>query len=104
MQGADEAAIVGGRRIWQDKLAQAGLAGVTWPVQYGGRGLGPVEQVIVNQELCRAGLPGILDVIGVALSSPGGCSAASAMPPTASRESCSAPRKDASRNKCAVVD
>ncbi|MCA1700636.1 MAG: acyl-CoA dehydrogenase family protein, partial [Actinobacteria bacterium] len=47
--GDDEAAIVSGRRVWQDKLAQAGLAGVTWPVEYGGQGLGPIEQVIVNQ-------------------------------------------------------
>ena len=68
--GDDEAAIVSGRRVWQDKLAQAGLAGVTWPVEYGGQGLGPIEQVIVNQELARAGLPGILDVIGVGMLGP----------------------------------
>jgi alkylation response protein AidB-like acyl-CoA dehydrogenase len=70
LQGDDEAAIVCGRRVWQGKLAQAGLAGVTWPVEYGGQGLGPVEQVIVNQELARAGLPGILDVIGVGMLGP----------------------------------
>jgi len=71
MQGDDEAAIVSGRRIWQDKLAQAGLAGVTWPVHYGGRGLGPVEQGRRAGDrqpgAARACLPGILDVIGVAL-------------------------------------
>jgi alkylation response protein AidB-like acyl-CoA dehydrogenase len=51
------------RRAWQRKLAQAGLAGVTWPREYGGQGRGPIEQVTVNQELARAQVPGILDVI-----------------------------------------
>ena len=40
------------------KLAEGGLAGVTWPKEYGGQGLGPIEQVIVNQEIGRAGVPG----------------------------------------------
>ena len=45
---------------WQRKLAEAGLAGVTWPKEFGGRGLGPIEQVTVNQEISprrRAGDP-----------------------------------------------
>jgi alkylation response protein AidB-like acyl-CoA dehydrogenase len=33
------------RRAWQRRLAQAGLAGVTWPQEFGGQGLGPIEQV-----------------------------------------------------------
>jgi alkylation response protein AidB-like acyl-CoA dehydrogenase len=52
-------------RRWQGKLAEAGLVGVTWPKDFGGAGLGPVEQVIVNAELQRAGCPGILDHIAV---------------------------------------
>ena len=39
------------RRAWQRQLAEAGLAGVTWPSEYGGQGLGPIEQVTVNQEI-----------------------------------------------------
>ena len=66
----DEDEIVAARRAWQGKLAEAGLAGVTWPKEYGGQGLGPIEQVIVNQEIGRAGLPGILDVIGVGMLGP----------------------------------
>lgn len=58
------------RRAWQRRLAEAGLAGVTWPREYGGQGLGPVEQVIVNQEIQRAGVPGVLDVIGVGMMGP----------------------------------
>ena len=69
-QGEDEAAYIAARRAWQGKLAAAGLAGVTWPVELGGQGLGAVEQVIVNQEINGAGLPGVLDVIGVGMLGP----------------------------------
>jgi alkylation response protein AidB-like acyl-CoA dehydrogenase len=58
------------RRRWQGRLAEAGLAGVTWPKDVGGQGLGPLEQVIVGQEIARAGVPGILDVIGVGMLGP----------------------------------
>ena len=61
---------VNARRAWQRRLAEAGLAGVTWPREFGGRGLGPIEQVIVNQEISRAALPGILDVIGIGMLGP----------------------------------
>ena len=61
---------VAARRGWQQRLAEAGLAGVTWPREFGGQGLGPIEQVTVNQELSRAGVPGILDVIGIGMLGP----------------------------------
>jgi alkylation response protein AidB-like acyl-CoA dehydrogenase len=66
----DEDEILAARRAWQGRLAEAGLAGVTWPTEYGGQGLGPIEQVIVNQEIGRAGVPGILDVIGIGMLGP----------------------------------
>jgi alkylation response protein AidB-like acyl-CoA dehydrogenase len=66
----DEHEIVAARRAWQGRLAEAGMAGVTWPKDFGGQGLGPIEQVIVNQEIARAGVPGILDVIGVGMLGP----------------------------------
>jgi len=66
----DEDEIVEARREWQRKLAEAGLAGVTWPAELGGQGMGPIEQVIVNQEISRASVPGILDVIGVGMLGP----------------------------------
>ena len=66
----DEDEIVSARREWQRKLAEAGLAGITWPKEFGGQGLGPIEQVIANQEISRAGVPGILDVIGVGMLGP----------------------------------
>jgi alkylation response protein AidB-like acyl-CoA dehydrogenase len=58
------------RRAWQRELAEAGLAGVTWPREYGGQGLGPIEQVIVNQEISNAQVAGILDVIGIGMLGP----------------------------------
>jgi alkylation response protein AidB-like acyl-CoA dehydrogenase len=66
----EDTAYVDARRAWQRRLAEAGLAGVTWPREYGGQGLGPIEQVTVNQELARVGVPGILDVIGIGMLGP----------------------------------
>jgi alkylation response protein AidB-like acyl-CoA dehydrogenase len=68
--GDDDAAYIDARRAWQGKLAAAGLAGVTWPVELGGQGLGPIEHVIVGQEINRVGVPNVLDVIGVGMLGP----------------------------------
>jgi alkylation response protein AidB-like acyl-CoA dehydrogenase len=67
---AEDSAYIDGRRAWQRKLAEGGLAGLTWPKEFGGGGKGPIEQVIVNQEIGRAGVPGILDVIGIGMLGP----------------------------------
>jgi len=66
----DETRTIAERRVWQGKLAEGGLAGVTWPKEYGGQSLGPIEQVICNQEIARAKVPGILDAIGVGMLGP----------------------------------
>ncbi|HEV3047370.1 MAG TPA: acyl-CoA dehydrogenase family protein [Solirubrobacteraceae bacterium] len=66
----DEQEIIAARRVWQGKLAEGGLAGVTWPKEYGGQGRGPIEQVICNQEIAAAKVPGILDAIGVGMLGP----------------------------------
>src|SRR5262245_54690277 len=66
----DEHEAVVAHREWQRKLAEAGLAAVTWPAEYGGQGLGPLHQVIVNQEIWRARVPGIFDLIGVGMLGP----------------------------------
>jgi len=68
--GDREIANVEQRRAWQRKLAEGGLVGVTWPPEQGGRGLGPIEQMITEQELERADVPGILDFIGVGMLGP----------------------------------
>jgi len=66
----EDSAYIEARRAWQGRLAEAGLAAVTWPSEVGGRGLGPIEQVTVNQEIARAQVPGILDVIGIGMLGP----------------------------------
>ncbi len=67
---SEDSDYIDSRRAWQRRLAEAGIAGATWPKEYGGQGLGPIEQVTVNQELVRAGVPGILDVIGIGMLGP----------------------------------
>jgi alkylation response protein AidB-like acyl-CoA dehydrogenase len=52
-------------REWQGKLARAGLVGVTWPVEYGGGGLGPSEEMIAATEITRAGCAQIVDHIAI---------------------------------------
>jgi len=66
----EDSGYIDARRAWQRRLAEAGLAAVTWPSEVGGRGLGPIEQVTVNQEISRAQVPGILDVIGIGMLGP----------------------------------
>ncbi|MGK2939309.1 MAG: acyl-CoA dehydrogenase family protein [Solirubrobacteraceae bacterium] len=70
VEALSEDDVVPARRAWQGKLAENGLAGVTWPQEFGGQGKGPIEQVIVNQEIAAAGVPGILDVIGLGMLGP----------------------------------
>jgi len=64
---ADEVAF--GRR-WQASLAEDRWVGVTWPETYGGRGAGPTEYFIVQEELARARAPEIVGRIGVNLAGP----------------------------------
>jgi alkylation response protein AidB-like acyl-CoA dehydrogenase len=52
--GASQAAYM---RAWQRKLYDAGWAGISWPKEYGGRGLSLVEQIIWYEEYARAGAP-----------------------------------------------
>jgi hypothetical protein len=42
---------------WRAVLHRRGLLGLTWPVEYGGRGLSQLHQVVLVEELTRAGLP-----------------------------------------------
>ena len=69
-RGREDMESVAAHREWQGKLAGAGLAAVTWPAEYGGQGLGPLHQVVINQEIGRAGVPGLFDVIGVGMLGP----------------------------------
>ncbi|QGG95768.1 acyl-CoA dehydrogenase family protein [Actinomarinicola tropica] len=42
---------------WRQTLASAGLLAVAWPKEYGGAGLSPIEQVVLNEEFAKANVP-----------------------------------------------
>ena len=52
---------------WRSTLAANGLLGVSWPKEYGGAGLSKLEQVVLVEELARAGVPamGYNDTFGI---------------------------------------
>jgi alkylation response protein AidB-like acyl-CoA dehydrogenase len=52
---------------WRATLAANGFLGVAWPTQYGGAGLSRLEQVVLVEELARAGVPamGYNDTFGI---------------------------------------
>jgi len=52
-------------REWNRELADAGYAAISWPVEYGGRGAGVMDQVVWNEELHRSGAPGPINVLGI---------------------------------------
>lgn len=67
---ADLGASVSFGRSWQARLADDGWVGITWPVELGGRGLGPTEHFLVTEELARARAPELVGRIGVNLVAP----------------------------------
>lgn len=52
---------------WRQTLYEHGLLAASWPVEYGGGGLSPLEQVVLVEELTRAGVPtmGPNDTFGI---------------------------------------
>jgi alkylation response protein AidB-like acyl-CoA dehydrogenase len=57
-------------RAWQAKLHQAGYLGLTWPKEYGGRGLTFMEELVVQQEMALRKAPPILNILGVGMAGP----------------------------------
>ena len=57
-------------REWNNQVADAGWAGIDWPVEHGGRGLGLAHQVVLAEELDRARAPSPLNPIGLANIAP----------------------------------
>jgi alkylation response protein AidB-like acyl-CoA dehydrogenase len=58
------------RRAWQRKLNDAGLAGISWPTEYGGRGATLIEQAIFNEETVRSRTPQAANVLALAMGGP----------------------------------
>jgi alkylation response protein AidB-like acyl-CoA dehydrogenase len=61
---------VAAAKAWSAQLADAGLAGMTWPAEYGGRDLPPGYQVIYLEEAASAQAPQHLGVIGLGMVGP----------------------------------
>jgi alkylation response protein AidB-like acyl-CoA dehydrogenase len=57
-------------RRTQAVLYAGGLVGLTWPREYGGQGLTAMHQAIVDQELARAGVPRLINHIGIGMCGP----------------------------------
>ncbi|HEY4278673.1 MAG TPA: acyl-CoA dehydrogenase family protein [Conexibacter sp.] len=58
------------RRAWDRKLWADGYAGLSWPKEHGGQGLGPLEQLVFYEEMAIAHAPDELDRIGKFLTGP----------------------------------
>jgi alkylation response protein AidB-like acyl-CoA dehydrogenase len=57
-------------REWNAVLADAGYAAISWPVEYGGRGAGIMDQVVFAEEMHRAGAPHTVNLIGLSNVAP----------------------------------
>lgn len=57
-------------RDWQRKLYEGGWAGISWPQQYGGRGVSLMEQAIFQEELAFVNTPQMIGTIGLSLVGP----------------------------------
>jgi alkylation response protein AidB-like acyl-CoA dehydrogenase len=68
--GVVEDALLCGSKAWQRTLYENGWGAILWPKQFGGRGLGPIEAIIWNQELVRLGLGESIFVVGTAMAGP----------------------------------
>jgi len=69
-EGADEAALLAESRAFQRTLHEHGWAALLWPKAYGGRGLGPIQSIVWNQELARAGIGESIFVVGIGMAGP----------------------------------
>jgi alkylation response protein AidB-like acyl-CoA dehydrogenase len=61
---------VGVLRKWQKDVYDAGLVGIAWPKEYGGRGGTASQQLVANLEMARAGAPELIGVIALEVVGP----------------------------------
>ncbi|HEV8310940.1 MAG TPA: acyl-CoA dehydrogenase family protein [Methylomirabilota bacterium] len=55
---------------WHRRLHKGGWVGIAWPREYGGRGATLVEQMILQEEMVRAGAPPGVNTIGLMMVGP----------------------------------
>ena len=66
----EESDFLAGSKRWQRTLHEHGWAALHWALVYGGRGLGPIQLIVWNQELGRAGIGESLFVVGIGMAGP----------------------------------
>jgi alkylation response protein AidB-like acyl-CoA dehydrogenase len=69
-EGADMEEVFEEHRAWQKTLAAHGWGAITWPKAYGGRGLGPLEQIVWNEELTKRGAAHSMLAVGIGMAGP----------------------------------
>ena len=69
-EGADMEEVFREHVAWQKTLAQHGWGALTWPKPYGGRGLGPIEQIVWNEELTKRGTAHSMLAVGIGMAGP----------------------------------
>ncbi len=58
------------RLAWERELAEGNWLGLTWPVEYGGRGLGLAEEIVFEYEYARAAAPARVNTQALELLGP----------------------------------
>ncbi len=57
-------------REWQRRMYEAGFVGLTWPKEYGGRGLTFMEEMILHEELALHRAPPVLNILAIGMAGP----------------------------------
>ncbi len=65
-----EAEAYGVLRDWQRRMYDAGFVGLTWPKEYGGRGLSFMEEMILHEELATHHAPPVLNILAIGMAGP----------------------------------
>lgn len=56
--------------VWERTMFEGGWAGLSWPVEYGGRGASAIEALIFAEELARVGAPDPVNLVGLVTAGP----------------------------------
>jgi len=57
-------------RDWQRRMYEAGFVGLTWPKEYGGRGLTFMEEMILHEEMALHRVPPVLNILAIGMAGP----------------------------------
>jgi alkylation response protein AidB-like acyl-CoA dehydrogenase len=57
-------------RDWQRRMYEAGFVGLTWPKEYGGRGLTFMEEMILHEEMALRKAPPVLNILAIGMAGP----------------------------------